>query len=52
MRAMVLTEQRKPLHMTDMPEPLEKANEALDDLRAGRFEGAAVVVVDPDSSGA
>jgi propanol-preferring alcohol dehydrogenase len=26
--------------------PLERANEALDDLRAGRFEGAAVVVVD------
>jgi len=23
--------------------PLEKANEALDDLRAGRFEGAAVL---------
>lgn len=27
--------------------PLEQANQALDDLRAGRFEGAAVVVVDP-----
>lgn len=26
--------------------PLEKANEALDDLRAGRFTGAAVVAVD------
>jgi propanol-preferring alcohol dehydrogenase len=26
--------------------PLERANEALDDLRAGRFEGAAVIVVD------
>jgi propanol-preferring alcohol dehydrogenase len=26
--------------------PLERANEALDDLRAGRFEGAAVLVVD------
>jgi propanol-preferring alcohol dehydrogenase len=24
--------------------PLEKANEALADLRAGRFEGAAVLV--------
>ena len=24
--------------------PLEKANEALDDLRAGRFQGAAVLV--------
>ncbi len=27
------------------PYPLEKANEALDDLRKGRFDGAAVVVV-------
>jgi propanol-preferring alcohol dehydrogenase len=27
---------------------LDKAGEALDDLRAGRFTGAAVVVVDPD----
>ncbi len=27
------------------PYPLEKANEALDDLRAGRFNGAAVIVV-------
>jgi propanol-preferring alcohol dehydrogenase len=26
--------------------PLDKANEALDDLRAGRFTGAAVIVVD------
>jgi propanol-preferring alcohol dehydrogenase len=26
--------------------PLERANEALDDLRAGRFDGAAVIVVD------
>jgi len=26
--------------------PLAKANEALDDLRHGRFNGAAVVVVD------
>ena len=25
--------------------PLQKANEALADLRAGRFEGAAVLVV-------
>jgi propanol-preferring alcohol dehydrogenase len=29
------------------PYPLEKVNEALDDLRAGRFTGAAVIVVDP-----
>ncbi|PQA86010.1 zinc-dependent alcohol dehydrogenase family protein [Hyphococcus luteus] len=28
------------------PYPLEKANEALDDLRAGRFEGAAVLMMD------
>jgi propanol-preferring alcohol dehydrogenase len=28
--------------------PLDKAGQALDDLRAGRFTGAAVVVVDPD----
>jgi propanol-preferring alcohol dehydrogenase len=26
------------------PYPLQKANEALADLRAGRFEGAAVLV--------
>ena len=29
------------------PYPLERANEALEDLRNGRFNGAAVVVVDP-----
>jgi propanol-preferring alcohol dehydrogenase len=29
--------------------PLDKANEALDDLRAGRFTGAAVIVVDPQA---
>lgn len=28
------------------PYPLEKVNEALDDLREGRFNGAAVIVVD------
>ncbi len=32
--------------------PLERANQALDDLRAGRFEGAAVLVVDPDTASA
>jgi len=32
------------------PYPLEKANEALNDLREGRFTGAAVVVVDPKAS--
>ncbi len=30
------------------PYPLEKANEALDDLREGRFTGAAVIVVSED----
>jgi propanol-preferring alcohol dehydrogenase len=29
---------------TTVPYPLERANEALDDLRAGRFQGAAVLV--------
>jgi len=29
--------------------PLDKAGEALDDLRAGRFTGAAVIVVDPEA---
>jgi propanol-preferring alcohol dehydrogenase len=29
---------------TTMPYPLDKANEALDDLRSGRLEGAAVLV--------
>jgi len=31
------------------PYPLDKANEALDDLRAGRFTGAAVIVIDPSA---
>lgn len=36
--------------MTEVhPYPLDKANEALDDLRAGRFTGAAVIVVDPEA---
>ncbi len=35
-----------PVQTTVHPYPLEKANEALDDLREGRFEGAAVIVVD------
>ena len=30
---------------TTHPYPLEKANEALEDLRAGRFEGAAVLLI-------
>jgi len=32
------------------PYPLEQANEALDDLRAGRFEGAAVIVVSQEQA--
>ncbi len=32
------------------PYPLEKVNEALDDLRDGRFNGAAVIVVDKDAT--
>jgi len=31
------------------PYPLEKANNALNDLREGRFNGAAVIVVDPNA---
>jgi propanol-preferring alcohol dehydrogenase len=38
---------RVPVETTVHPYPLEKANEALDDLRAGRFTGSAVLVVDP-----
>ncbi|MFH1687997.1 MAG: zinc-dependent alcohol dehydrogenase family protein [bacterium] len=34
-----------PVKTTVHPYPLEKANEALDDLRHGRFDGAAVLVV-------
>ncbi len=34
---------RVPVKTTTTPYPLEKANEALDDLRAGRLEGAAVL---------
>ncbi len=30
--------------------PLEEANEALDELRAGRIEGAAVLVVDEEAA--
>jgi len=39
-----------PVRTEVQPYPLEKANEALNDLREGRFTGAAVVVVDPDVS--
>ena len=33
------------------PYPLERANDALNDLRAGRFTGAAVVIVSPGAKG-
>lgn len=36
-----------PLHMNVTVYPLEKANEALEDLRQGKFEGAAVLRVLP-----
>ncbi len=36
---------RIPVHTEAHPYPLEAANRALDDLRAGRFTGAAVIVV-------
>ncbi|MEW5994128.1 MAG: alcohol dehydrogenase, partial [Candidatus Zixiibacteriota bacterium] len=32
------------------PYTLESAKQALGDLRAGRFTGAAVVVIDPDAT--
>jgi propanol-preferring alcohol dehydrogenase len=35
---------RAGVHTTTTTYPLEKANEALADLRAGRFQGAAVLV--------
>ncbi len=35
---------RVPVRTTTTPYPLEKANEALDDLRSGRLAGAAVLV--------
>jgi len=37
---------RVPVRTTVTPYPLADANAALDDLRAGRFDGAAVIVVD------
>lgn len=36
---------RVPVTTTTVPYPLEKANEALDDLREGRLEGAAVLEI-------
>lgn len=37
---------RVPIRTEVHPYPLERANDALDDLRNGRFTGAAVIVVD------
>lgn len=37
---------RVPVTTEVHPYPLSKSNEALDDLRHGRFEGAAVIVID------
>jgi len=39
-----------PVRATTVPYPLERANEALDDLRHGRLQGAAVLV--PGQNGA
>ena len=41
---------RVPVRTTVHPYPLAEVNRALDDLRHGRFDGAAVVVVDPDAA--
>ena len=41
---------RVPVKTEVHPYPLEKANEALDDLRHGRFTGAAVIVVNPQAT--
>lgn len=38
--------QQAPVRTTVQPYPLEQANTALDDLRAGRIQGAAVLVMD------
>ena len=38
-----------PIHSDVTAYPLEAANQALDDLRAGRFTGAAVIVVDQEA---
>lgn len=39
-----------PVHTTTQPYPLEQANEALSDLRAGRLRGAAVLVTSAPSA--
>jgi len=41
-----------PVRTEVVPYPLEKTNDALDDLRHGRFNGAAVIVVDEKAAGA
>jgi propanol-preferring alcohol dehydrogenase len=41
---------RVPVATTVTPYPLADANRALDDLRGGRFDGAAVIVVDPEAT--
>ena len=41
---------RVPVHTDVHPYPLDRANQALDDLRAGRFTGAAVITVSPSAS--
>ncbi len=40
-----------PVRTTVTPYPLARTNEALDDLRHGRFDGAAVIAVDPSLHG-
>ncbi|MBD3403814.1 zinc-binding alcohol dehydrogenase family protein [candidate division GN15 bacterium] len=40
---------RVPVTTEVHPYPLERANDALEDLRHGRFTGAAVIVVDPSA---
>ncbi|HET9013996.1 MAG TPA: zinc-dependent alcohol dehydrogenase family protein [Thermomicrobiaceae bacterium] len=42
---------RVPVHTTIQPYPLEQANQALDDLRRGRIEGAAVLVMVEGATG-
>lgn len=39
-----------PVRSVVRPYPLERADDALADLKAGRFTGAAVLVVDPDAT--
>jgi propanol-preferring alcohol dehydrogenase len=40
-----------PLRISTTPYPLAQANRALDDLRAGRLHGAAVLTAEPDALG-